>query len=135
MPLTVVMTQKERALLDAKHLMARRPLVWQRFESDPDRFVQLEARPCPFLSDQNTCLVYDSRPYNCRRFMCGRVDPVQESFEQDPATGQCLNFVDRIGTSLRFREHYASVQRRHGREWAEGHGWRDKPKPGEGIQL
>jgi len=90
---------------------------------DPDdRFRVMTLHPCPFLSDQNLCLVHDIRPYNCRRFMCGRVNVQRESYETDQQ-GSCLNLADRMETSLRFAEFYNAAERRAQKEWAKSHGW------------
>lgn len=113
------MTLQERELLEARYLSATRPL---EFTPHPDpKFTYLVARPCPFVSDQGQCLVYDIRPYNCRRWMCGRVDPAQESLEIGGPMG-CWNLSDRVDTSLRFQEHVATNERHHA-AWAKRHGW------------
>lgn len=119
------MSRNEQEILNTKTSFARRPLEWERFDLDPDRFVKLVTQPCPFLSDQNLCLVYEYRPFNCRRFMCGRVNVQLESFESGGPMG-CFNLSDRIGTSLRFLEFYRSHEH-HAQKWARVHGW-SKPK-------
>lgn len=94
-------------------------------------FVVLKAAPCPFLrfdSGLASCSVHAIRPYNCRRFMCGRTS-VTEGYEADPDLYLgCRNLHDRLDQSLEFREHYRAAQRRHQREWAEPHGWHRKMK-------
>lgn len=120
----VVMTKQEQALLDARYQVATRPLVWH--DHPTDGFVRLEAKPCPFLAG-NICLVHEIRPYNCRRFMCGRVDVQQESLEMNPE-GQCYNSGDRIRTSLRFFEYSKAHERRAQKEWAVDHGWKKPPR-------
>lgn len=37
-------------------------------ESVTDKFLKLSI-PCPFLSSSNSCLIYDVRPYMCRRYL------------------------------------------------------------------
>jgi Fe-S-cluster containining protein len=136
-PLTV--TAEERTLLEAQGNLATRPPV---FTLHPDeeaqrealrargemiwpevKFYQLERGPCPFLAG-SSCIVYDSRPFNCRRFMCGRVDPTQESFEEGGEMG-CYNLQDRILTSARFEE-FAAANQRRAQKWALEHGWTKK---------
>lgn len=85
------------------------------------RFYLLERGPCPFLADKS-CLIYHDRPFNCRRFMCGRVDPRQESFEEGGPMG-CFNLQDRIETSARFEE-FAAANQRRAQKWALDHGWK-----------
>lgn len=135
----VTVTKEERAILEAHQAAAVRPLSFvlhpeeeARIKAlkeggeiplDKDiRFYQMEAKPCPFLSSQGLCTVHASRPYNCRRFMCGRVDVTQESFEDGGPMG-CHNLSDRINTSLRFQEYFASHMRRAQKDWALSHGW------------
>lgn len=77
---------------------------------------------CPFLAG-TSCLVYETRPFNCRRFMCGRVDPTQESYEEGGPMG-VYNLSDRVNTSLRFQEYYRGNERRAQKEWALNHGWK-----------
>jgi Fe-S-cluster containining protein len=81
---------------------------------------------CPALKREAdgsaTCTVWDSRPYQCRRFMCGRPDPSTEAYEIGGPMG-CKNLSDRVTQSLDFAEYYRSNQRRAQREWAEPHGW------------
>jgi Fe-S-cluster containining protein len=81
--------------------------------------------PCPFLSNQGRCLVHEYRPYNCRRFMCGRVNVQAESYETGD-TGGCLNFADRMETSRRFAEFFWSAERRIQKTWALNHGWKQE---------
>lgn len=83
-------------------------------------FYQLERGPCPFLAG-TACIIYNTRPYNCRRFICGRVDPTQESFEEGP--DGCFNLSDRTATSARFEEFAAATQRR-AQKWALENGWK-----------
>lgn len=116
----VVMTPAERVLL-----LARRPDLADRFVPAAAGFVVLLARPCPLLAvdeaGRAVCTVYEVRPYNCRRFMCGRPDPSSEPYEEGP-DGECLNLVDRVAQSRVTRRAYALLQRKAQR-WAMRHGW------------
>lgn len=118
----VVMTPAER-----DELVRRRPGIAWRFVADVPGFVALLARPCPLLATDQAglavCTVHDVRPYNCRRFACGRVDVKTEPFEATPDTWGCRNLADRIAQSRPFRRFYARLQRRAQR-WAVAHGWR-----------
>lgn len=126
----MIVTVEERDLLEANYLHARRPLVFRRLEDkfgvSNDRFRIMELHPCPFLSDQNLCLVHEIRPYNCRRFMCGRVNVARESYEVD-TFGSCLNLADRMETSQRFAHFYNTAERKHQKEWAAKMGWKRDP--------
>lgn len=81
---------------------------------------------CPFLSREvdgkATCTIYDSRPYNCRRFQCLRPDPSTEAFELGGPLG-CKNLSDRLDDSLHALKFFESNQRRALREWGTSHGW------------
>jgi Fe-S-cluster containining protein len=78
------------------------------------------ARPCPFYEAQETggvCRIYESRPYNCRRFMCGR-DDLTAPYDAGAVDGIPM----RVLTSDDLRAQYAQNQAdAHG--WAEAHGW------------
>lgn len=86
------------------------------------RFYMLVTHPCPFLTDQSLCAIHTLRPFNCRRFSCGRIDTTTEAYEQGGPMG-CYNVSDRIATSLRFQEWYAAQERHAQRDWARTHGW------------
>lgn len=135
----LTVTAKERDILEARSASARVPLEFLphpddaaritaakaegRMDWTPPAFYILQTKPdCPFISDTNQCLVYDARPFNCRRFLCGRVDVSRESLEQGGPMG-CYNLSDRIDTSLRFMEFYKSHER-HAMQWARQHGWK-----------
>lgn len=126
----MLVTVQERDLLEKHALHARRPLVFRRAENalgrSDDRFRIMELHPCPFLSDQGLCLVHEIRPYNCRRFMCGRVDVARESYEIDQF-GSCLNLADRMETSQRFAHFYNTAERKHQKDWAVKMGWKRDP--------
>jgi len=129
----VVVTAEEKAVLERHAFAALRPLIWEpKSEQVPitspgtgtstiHKFWSLKAAPCPFLAD-NLCTVHAVRPYNCRRFMCGRVDVHSESFESGGPLG-CFNLSDRINTSLRWMNWYQSRERAAQKEWAKDHGW------------
>lgn len=119
-PAGIVMTAAER-----DELRAARPEVISTFLTRPDGWVWLRTQPCPYFrrdaAGKGACTVYAVRPYNCRRFMCGRT--AGEAWEQD-ATGACRNLEDRLDRSRLFRRFYAVIQRRAQR-WAQTHGWRN----------
>ena len=87
---------------------------------DERGFVRLLGKPCPFL-EGNACGVYDIRPYNCRRFICGRPSGSDEPFEMT-AQGACLNMTERL-SSARFYKHAREVQAA-AQPWALAHGWK-----------
>jgi Fe-S-cluster containining protein len=87
------------------------------FRDMGDGFVALKAKPCP-LYVFKTCLVYEHRPYNCRRFACMRPDPKTEPFEADGG-----NLMARVKTSRVARRMAQTFQRRAQR-WAVKHGWK-----------
>lgn len=127
------MTHAERTAIEQADASPRL-LTW--LPHADRRFIRLQAAPCPLLTtdDQGraACSVWAVRPYNCRRFLCGRVDVTQELFEPEPSLPElgrlgCRNLSDRLGQSLRFREHYRTCQRHAQREWAESHGWTPDP--------
>ena len=95
-------------------------------------FVSLQAAPCPFLEGQNTCLVHDVRPFNCRRFGCLRPDPTAEPLVMAPASSWlqygrvgCSNLRERLIQSRVARRLYARLQRK-GQRWARAHGWTEE---------
>lgn len=118
-PKQLVVSRNEQTLMEQHAGLARRLLIWERHD-DP-KFAILSTGPCPFLADNNECLIYASRPFNCRRFMCGRVDVEAESFEMGGPLGS-YNLSDRIETSRRFMEFYQSREH-HAQKWAKEHGW------------
>jgi Fe-S-cluster containining protein len=75
----------------------------------------LAAHPCPFYDRQaKACQVYDDRPYNCRRFQCGRWNVQAEPFTSNPLP------IIRSNNDLRWT--YDKNQRDH-MPWALAHGW------------
>lgn len=125
-PGQILVSNVERGVLESLSDRASKPLIFTT--SKTDGFVHLDLGPCPFLGDDNLCQVYESRPYNCRRMMCGRVDVAKESYEQGGPMG-CHNLSDRVETSLRFQEFYEANERRHAKDWAVDHGWGRRQSP------
>ena len=111
-PLEVVMTKAEAAVL-VHHAPAE---IKMEFRPIDDRFVSLKAGPCPLYAFK-TCLVYEHRPYNCRRFSCLRPDVKNEPFEIDGG-----NLMVRVLTSRVARRMAEKFQRKAMR-WAVRHGW------------
>lgn len=108
------MTKEEAALLvhhaPKEIRMSFRPL--------DEKFVAMKAGPCPLYAFE-TCLVYEHRPFNCRRFACMRPDPASEPFEKDGG-----NLRSRVQTSRIAARMYAVIQRKAMR-FARKHGWTD----------
>jgi hypothetical protein len=84
---------------------------------------------CPYLAraldGTASCTVHAVRPYQCRRFMCGRPDPSTEPFEVSGPMG-CRNLSDRIESSYQFAAFYRTNQRHAQRDWAEPMGWQKR---------
>lgn len=74
------------------------------------------AAPCPFLTEDGRCDVYPVRPYNCRRYLCGREDPWREPYDRAPVPARVLQ-------SRALRRLYARTQR-EAQRWADQHGWK-----------
>jgi hypothetical protein len=126
-PQEVVMTKQE-----ASHLVFHAPpTIRLQFRPVNDKFVAMKAGPCPLFVFKS-CIVYEHRPYNCRRFACMRPDPASEPLELD-GQDRCLNFWDRIATSKEARKLARWIQRR-AQEWAHKMGWMDDG-PGEQQSL
>lgn len=107
----VAMTTAEWAVLSAHPAAEGRTLIT---DTSREGWVALRAQPCPFYSDAGGCAVYDVRPYNCRRFQCGRWEPSRQPFAIDPMP------VIRADNDLRWS--YSKNQRQHA-AWALAHGW------------
>lgn len=86
------------------------------FRDVGEGFVALKAKPCPLFAFSR-CLVYDVRPYNCRRFGCMRPDVTVEPFEVDG--GNMLKRVNESRVALRM----AKTMQRHAQRWARKMGW------------
>lgn len=106
------MTKEEAAAL----VHAAPKEIRMEFRPVDDKFVSMKAGPCPLFAF-NTCLVYESRPFNCRRFGCMRPDVKAEPFEVSGA-----NMLDRTKTSRVALRMAQTIQRRAQR-WAMKHGW------------
>jgi Fe-S-cluster containining protein len=102
------MTISERDLL---RTTSDRPMAF----SEPDGlgFVTLAAGPCPLYDAATGCTVYAVRPFNCRRFNCGRDG--DEPFVDAPIPA-------RFYTDRAFRRQMV-VEQRHASRWARSHGW------------
>lgn len=111
-PAEVVMTKEEQLVL-FKHIPHGIQTIWRDVD---DKFVALKAGPCPLYAFKS-CLVYDVRPFNCRRFACMRPDPKTEPFEVSGA-----NMMDRVLTSRSARRLAQHIQAKAQR-WARKHGW------------
>lgn len=113
----VAMTFSERRLLEAHGKRLGLTLQWRA--GDRPTFTALVARPCPFLTRDAdglaACAVYDERPYNCRRWMCGR-SSADEICEQRPIPLRVLR-------SHELRADYTALQAA-AQPWADAHGWR-----------
>ena len=80
-----------------------------------DGWTLLAAHPCPFYDTaQKACAVYEDRPYNCRRFQCGRWNVQAEPFTMRP--------LALIKSDNDLRWSYDANQREH-QPWALAHGW------------
>lgn len=111
-PGEVVMTKTEATRL----VFHAPPTIKLEFRPVDDQFVAMKAGPCP-LYVFKTCLVYDNRPYNCRRFACMRPDVNAEPFEADGS-----NLMDRVKTS-RVARRMAEQFQRKAQRWARKMGW------------
>lgn len=117
-PRDVVMTTQEAAGI----LQRTAGTVALSFRKLDGSFVALEAAPCPLFINE-TCSVYDIRPYNCRRFACMRPDPTLEPWEQD-GEGHVRNVEDRLQASRIARRMARQIQDK-AQPWARAHGWTD----------
>lgn len=106
------MTKAEAAAI----VHAAPPTIAMQFRDAGEGFVALKAQPCP-LYVFNRCLVYDVRPYNCRRFGCLRPDVKAEPFDVSGA-----NLMDRVKTSRVARRMAVQMQRKAQR-WGRKMGW------------
>lgn len=107
----VVVTPEEQAALEAV-----RPNVGTFVPVEGERFLLLQARPCPYYD--NGCTVYSVRPYNCRRYACGREDIKTEPWEDSAVP-------ERFHKDRQFRRQLIVIQR-HAQRWARSHGWPDE---------
>lgn len=112
LPPEVVMTKQEAAAM----VHAAPSTIALQFRDAGNNFVALKARPCPMFVFKH-CLVYDVRPYNCRRFGCMRPDPAAEPFELDGG-----NMIARVGVS-RIARRIAVRMQTKAQRWARKMGW------------
>lgn len=102
------------------------PTITLQFRpGDVEGFVVMKTGPCPLFVFK-TCLVYEHRPYSCRRFACMRPDPKTEPFEVGGPFG-CKNLSDRIATSRAALRRARHIEKRAQR-WANQHGWKETPR-------
>lgn len=134
LPDFVTMHEQEQAALLAyaeKHLPIR-ILTRLNFVTHSPGFVSLLAHPCPLYDrESRTCMVYEARPYNCRRFACMRPDIKAEPLRLAPispvlryGTIGCANTRERLLQSRVARRLFETIQR-HAARWARSHGWSD----------
>lgn len=110
-PGEVVLTHAERS--EIERAVPSGVVLSFRDDVADARFVRLQAGPCPLYRDGG-CSVYAVRPFNCRRFACGRADVSAEPFTDGvPARF----FSDRA-----FRRQAVLIQRKAS-SWARAHGW------------
>ena len=105
---------------EAQALVKARPETEAYWELRRDGFLDLHARPCPYL-EGNTCSVYDVRPLNCRRWGCYR-EPGEPLTDLAPVPLRVLR-------DPALRDHYAKNQARAHQEWGLSHGWVDTGDP------
>jgi len=126
-PKEVVMTKQEAA-----HLVARAPttitLQFRPVEKD-SRMVAMKAGPCP-LFIFHSCIVYEHRPYNCRRFICMRPDVKAEPLEEDG----WKNHMDRVNTNRTMRR-LAIRNQKKAQRWGNKMGWSDTPAPEPSVII
>lgn len=111
LPEEVVMTEQEMRVL-AREAPKEIPLHFRPLEQAG--MVAMKAQPCPLYVFQR-CLVYEHRPYNCRRFACMRPD-----VQAEPWDGQ--NMEARVKVSRLARRLAEKIQRKAQR-WARSQGW------------
>lgn len=109
------MTRQERHGL-LRHVPDGIESSWREVD---DTFVALKAHPCPFFIFKG-CVVYEHRPYNCRRFACMRPDPKAEPVKTDGQLSAAV--MDRVKTSRVARRMAQLIQRR-AQPWSLRHGW------------
>ena len=112
-PKLVSTTYAERRELEAHAEKATRRLQW-RYNARPN-MTNLVAGPCPFVTPENRCSVYEVRPFACRRFGCMRADTKAEKFMDE----------DTAAIARRMPEALPVLQKLQadGQVWAKNHGW------------
>lgn len=121
-PQELVMTKEEANTL----VFHAPPTVTLQFRPLHDNFVAMKVGPCP-LYVFHTCIVYEHRPYQCRRFACMRPDTQSEPFEEGGPLG-CKNLSDRVATSRVALRQAKHIQKK-AQGWAQAHGWNVEEKP------
>lgn len=116
-PAEVVMTRQEKYAV----LRAAPDGIRSEWRDVDDNFVAVKAHPCPFFIFKE-CVVYESRPYNCRRFGCMRPDPKAEPLTTDAEV--TASMMERVQTS-RVARRMAERMQRHAQRWAVKMGWMD----------
>lgn len=114
----VVLTPEEWAVLHEVRPDCPAPVPFE------GRFLLFQGR-CPLLNETRRCTVYPVRPFNCRRFLCGRADAATEPLVMDThgtGTLACANFRVRFLTSRPFRRQAQRIQTK-AQAWALAHGW------------
>lgn len=114
LPGEVVLTHAERGEIERA---APSGVALTFLPHEDARFVRLQAGPCP-LYDGSGCSVYAVRPFNCRRYACGRDDVTTEPFVEGAIPVRF--FRDRP-----FRRQLQTIQTRAYRKWAVSHGWEE----------
>lgn len=114
-PKELVMTKEEATTL----VFHAPPSIKLEFRpTEQDGFVAMKTGPCP-LFVFHSCLVYEHRPYNCRRFLCMRPDPKSEPLENEGWD----NHMDRVKTNRTMRR-LAIRNQTQAQKWARSHGWK-----------
>lgn len=121
----VCMTIEERnAIFDVVDFPTRINLI-ERLETEYRGSNRLFLHgPCPLLTEDNKCSVYDVRPLNCRKFMCGRKS-IDEELRFSEDGDQCLNHVERFAEDKEYRLLYRRNYKRE-EPWARRMGWFDR---------
>lgn len=114
-PKAVVMTFAERRELEAVAHKASRPLRWL-YNARPS-MTQLQTAPCPFVTPENQCAVYDVRPFSCRRYACMREDVKAEPFRDESTADIAARKPEALPQLLQIQ--------RDGQKWAIAHSWRE----------
>lgn len=114
-PKVVTMTYAERWELEAYAELASRRLQW-RYNARPS-MTDLVTGPCPFVTPENRCSVYDVRPFSCRRFGCLRADTKAEKFLDEDTAAILRRMPEALPVLQKLQK--------DGQVWAKNHGWRE----------
>lgn len=114
-PKLVSMTFAERRELEAQATKASSRLQW-RYNERPN-MTDLVAGPCPFVTTENRCGVYDVRPFACRRYACMRDDVAAEPFMHGDSADVAKRKPHRLAQLVEMQ--------RDGQTWAIAHGWKE----------